>query len=109
MAAIGIEEFRRVDMRIGIVRSAERVAGTDKLLKLRVDFGVFEKHAVAGLGHLYPPEHFIGKKYAFVVNLQPKRVRGETSECMLLAAVESENEISPIVPERDVREGAQVF
>ncbi len=104
-----MSEFKRFDIRVGLVEYAERVTGTDRLIKMLVNFGFFKKKAITGLGHIYEPEHFIGKKFVFLVNLKPKTVRGEISECMILAAAESENVIAPIIPERDVREGSQVL
>ncbi|MCS7135876.1 MAG: methionine--tRNA ligase [Nitrososphaerota archaeon] len=109
MSQVDVSEFKRFDLRIGLVEHAERIAGTDRLIKLLVNFGPFKKKAITGLGHIYEPEHFIGKKFVFLVNLKPKTVRGEVSECMILAAVESEDVIAPIIPERDVKVGSQVL
>jgi len=109
LSKIGIEEFRRVEIRVGRVVSAERLRGTDRLIKLQVDFGDRQMQALAGLGHLYQPEHFVGRQFAFVTNLEPKKVRGEVSECMVLAAVESEDSISPLMPEKTVKEGSPVY
>jgi methionine--tRNA ligase beta chain len=106
---IDISEFRKVDIRIGKVVEAERVQGTDRLIRLTVDFGGVRKQALTGLGHLYQPEHFLGRKFAFVTNLKPKKVRGLVSECMILAAMMDENEVVPLVPERDIAEGSQVL
>jgi methionine--tRNA ligase beta chain len=109
LSQVDISEFKRCDFRVGLVEHAERVAGTDKLIKLIVNFGSFKKRAITGLGHIYEPEHFVGKKFVFLVNLKPKMVRGEVSECMILAAAESEEVIAPIIPERDVKVGSQVL
>ncbi len=109
MSRITLGEFKRVEIRVGKVVAAERVKGTDRIIKLRVDFGDKQMQALTGLGHIYEPEHFVGKKYAFVTNLEPKKLRGEVSECMVLAAVESDDSIAPLVPERDVREGSPIY
>ncbi|MCS7118116.1 MAG: methionine--tRNA ligase [Thaumarchaeota archaeon] len=106
---LDIAEFRRVDIRIGRVIDAERVQGTDKLIRLTVDFGAFRKQALAGLGHLYGPEHFINRKFVFVTNLRPKKVRGLVSECMILAAMTDETDVVPLIPERDIQDGARVL
>ena len=108
MSLISIDEFKRVEIRVGKVLEAERLKGTDRIIKLKVSFGDRIMQALTGLGHLYEPEHFVGKLYAFVTNLQPKKLRGEVSECMILAAVESEERIAPLVPESHVREGSEV-
>ncbi|MEM2910236.1 MAG: methionine--tRNA ligase [Nitrososphaerota archaeon] len=109
MSQVDISEFRRLDLKVGLVEHAERVVGTDRLIKLLVNFGQFKKKSITALGHLYGPEHFVGKKFVFLVNLKPRVVRGEASECMILAATESEDVIAPVVPEKDVKAGSQVL
>lgn len=105
---VDISEFRRLDLRIGRIIEAERVKGTDRLIKLQVDFGGIKKQALAGLGHIYEPEYFVGKLFAFVFNLKPKKIRGEVSECMILAATAAEEDITPLIPERPVPEGTPI-
>jgi methionine--tRNA ligase beta chain len=105
---VDISEFRRLDLRIGRVIGAERVKGTDRLIKLQVDFGGVRRQAIAGLGHIYEPEYFIGKLFAFVFNLKPRKIRGELSECMILAATAAEENIAPLVPEKPVPEGTPI-
>ncbi len=109
MAEIDFSDFQKVDIRIGRVISAEKVEGSAKLLKLVVDFGEFKKQSIAGLGHIYQPEYFVGKQFAFVVNLKPKKIRGVMSECMMLAAVADENNVVPLVPEKEVPDGCKIF
>jgi len=109
MAEVDFSDFQKLDIRIGRVISAERVEGAAKLLRFEVDFGEFRRQSVAGLGHIYEPEDFVGKQFVFVVNLKPKRIRGVMSECMLLAAVVSENEVIPIIPQRETPDGCKVF
>ncbi|MEM0444490.1 MAG: methionine--tRNA ligase [Nitrososphaerota archaeon] len=105
---IDITEFKKVEMRVGRVVKAEKVPATEKLIRLEVDFGNTRKQAITGLGHLYPPQHFEGKLYVFVTNLKPRKVRGLSSECMILAAVTSEEKIVPIAPESEIELGAGV-
>lgn len=105
---IGISEFKKVEMRVGRVLRAERAEGTERLLRLEVDFGSFTRQAVTGLGHLYGPEHFAGRSFVFVLNLTPKRIRGLLSNCMILAAVAGEDRIVPIIPESEIEPGAEV-
>ncbi|RLG03638.1 MAG: methionine--tRNA ligase [Thaumarchaeota archaeon] len=109
MVEVEFSEFQRLDIRVGKVISAERVPGATKLLRFTVDFGEFKRQSIAGLGHIYDPEHFIGKQYVFVVNLKPRKIRGVVSECMILAAVPSEEEVVPIKPEKDVPVGSKVL
>jgi methionyl-tRNA synthetase len=85
-AKIGIEDFAKIEMRVGQVKSAERVAGADKLLQLQVDIGDEVRQIVAGLALAYKPEDLVGRKVVVVVNLQPRKLRGVESNGMIVAA-----------------------
>lgn len=85
-AKIGIDDFTKIEMRVGQVKTAERVAGADKLLKLTVDIGTEIRQIVAGIAQHYEPEKLIGRKVAVVVNLAPRKLRGVESNGMILAA-----------------------
>jgi methionyl-tRNA synthetase len=83
---IGIEDFTKVEMRAGIVKSAEKVAGADKLLKVLVDIGEEVRQVVAGIAEVYKPEDLVGKNVVVVVNLAPRKLRGVESNGMIVAA-----------------------
>jgi len=84
---ISIDDFARVDMRVGEVKSAEAVKGADKLLHLKVDIGEAEPRSiVAGIALAYKPEQLVGRKVVIVANLQPRKLRGLTSQGMIVAA-----------------------
>src|SRR2546425_4213482 len=85
-ARISIEDFAKVEMRVGEVKAAERVAGADKLLKVLVDIGDEVRQVVAGIAEVYKPEDLIGRKVVIVVNLQPRKLRGVESNGMIVAA-----------------------
>jgi len=85
-AKIGIEDFAKIEMRVGQVKSAERVAGADRLLQLQVDIGDEVRQIVAGLALAYKPEDLVGRKVVVVVNLQPRKLRGVESNGMIVAA-----------------------
>jgi methionyl-tRNA synthetase len=85
-AKINIEEFAKVEMRVGLVKSADRVPGADKLLQLQVDIGDEVRQIVAGLALAYKPEQLVGRKVVVVVNLQPRKLRGVESNGMIVAA-----------------------
>jgi methionyl-tRNA synthetase len=85
-ARIGIEDFAKVEMRVGLVKSAERVAGADKLLKLMVDIGDEVRQVVAGIATVYEADKLVGRKVVVVTNLQPRKLRGVESNGMILAA-----------------------
>lgn len=83
---ISIDDFARVDMRVGEVRAADRVPGATKLLKLTVDVGTDIRQIVAGIAETYAPEQLVGKKVVIVTNLQPRKIRGVESNGMIVAA-----------------------
>ncbi|MFI5098213.1 MAG: methionine--tRNA ligase [Candidatus Acidiferrales bacterium] len=83
---IGIEDFAKVEMRVGQIKTAERIIGADKLLKLTVDIGTEIRQICAGIAQFYEPEALIGRKVAVVVNLAPRKLRGVESNGMVVAA-----------------------
>lgn len=84
---ISIEDFAKVDLRVGRVLSAGRAKGSDKLLHLSVDIGEAEPRSiVAGIAEAYTPEELVGRKVVIVANLQPRKLRGLTSQGMIVAA-----------------------
>jgi methionyl-tRNA synthetase len=86
-ALISIEDFAKVDLRVGEVRHAEPVKGANKLLHLKIDIGEAEPRTiVAGLALAYKPEQLLGRKVIIVANLQPRKLRGLTSQGMIVAA-----------------------
>ncbi|MEM1597613.1 MAG: methionine--tRNA ligase subunit beta [Pyrobaculum sp.] len=85
MAFITIDDFKRVELRVGKVVEASRVEGSKKLIKLVVDLGGEKRQIVAGLAEHYQPEEMVGKYVVVVANLQPKKLMGLESQGMLLA------------------------
>lgn len=83
---IAIDDFKKVDLRVGQIRLAERVKGTDRLLRLEVDIGTEVRQIVAGIAEAYAPETLIGRKVVIVANLQPRKLRGLESNGMIVAA-----------------------
>jgi len=84
---IGIEDFSKIDLRVGLVLSAEPVKGADKLLHMKIDIGEAEPRTiVAGIAEAYRPEQVMGRKVVIVANLQPRKLRGITSNGMIVAA-----------------------
>ncbi len=84
---IGIDDFAKVDLRVGEVRSAERVKGSDKLLHLEIDIGEPRPRTiVAGIAEAYEPGPLVGRKVVIVANLQPRKLRGIESQGMIVAA-----------------------
>jgi methionyl-tRNA synthetase len=83
---ISIDDFVKVDLRVGQVKVAEKVKGADKLLRLEVDLGTEVRQVVAGIAEAYTPETLIGRKVVIVANLAPRKLRGLESNGMILAA-----------------------
>ena len=84
---ITFEDFKRLDIRIGKVLFAEKVAGTDKLLRMEIDFGEEKRQVVAGIAESYLPEQITGKEVPVLMNLEPRKIRGIESQGMILAVV----------------------
>ena len=82
---ITFDDFKRLDIRIGKILSAERVEGTDKLLKLEIDLGTEKRQIVAGMAEFFEPAHIVGKGLPILVNLEPRKLRGIESQGMVLA------------------------
>jgi methionyl-tRNA synthetase len=83
---ISIDEFAKVQMRVGQVLEAEKIEGSRKLLKLRVDIGGEVRQVVAGISEVYAPEDLLNKKVVVVVNLKPAKLMGVESNGMIVAA-----------------------
>jgi methionyl-tRNA synthetase len=83
---IGIEDFVKVEMRVGQIKTAERIVGADKLLKLTVDIGTEIRQICAGIAQFYEPEKLIDRKVVVVTNLAPRKLRGVESNGMIVAA-----------------------
>jgi len=104
---ITFDDFKKLEIRIGEVLSAERVQGTDKLLKLEIDLGTEKRHLVAGMAEFFEPAHFIGKQLPVLVNLEPRKFRGIESQGMVLA-VEVNGKPVLLHPEEEVPSGSMV-
>ncbi len=107
VSAISIDEFRKLDIRVGEVQSAVRVPGTDKLIEVKVDIGGEVRTIVTGLVPQYQPDDLVGKRIIVLANLEPRRVRGVTSQGMLLAA-EWEGQVALLTAEKNAPKGAKI-
>lgn len=103
---IDIEIFRKIDLRIGQIRHAEKVAQSEKLVKLIVDIGE-ERQVVAGIAKSHSPEDLIGKQIVLVANLKPAKLMGIESHGMILA-VRDGNDLKLLVPEKEVAPGGKI-
>ena len=107
MENISFEEFKKVELRVAKIISAERMEGSEKLLKLKVELGGEERQIIAGIGKSYEPENLIGKEIALVANLESRILMGVESQGMILCA---SDENGPILmcPEKEVLPGAEI-
>lgn len=104
---IGIEDFMKVDLRVGKIVSAERVVKSEKLVKLQVDIGTETRQVVAGIGKSYTPDELTGKTIVIVANLKPAKLMGIESQGMLLAG--SSGELLAVATfDREMKPGAKV-
>ena len=85
-AQIDIDDFAKIELRAARVVSAEKIAGSRKLLKLQVDLGDEQRQIVSGISDAYEPETLVGKKIVLVANLKPAKLMGVESNGMVLAA-----------------------
>jgi methionine--tRNA ligase beta chain len=105
---IPFEEFQKLDMRVGKILEANQIPGSRNLIRMIVDFGTEKRQAVAGLLQWYKPEALIGKKYAFVLNLQRRKLMGVESQCMILAAEDDGGSVVCLQPEKEISEGSKI-
>jgi methionyl-tRNA synthetase len=83
---ISIDDFSKIELRVGLVKVAERVPKADKLLRLEIDIGTEVRQVLAGIAEAYAPETLIGRKVVIVANLAPRKLRGMESNGMIVAA-----------------------
>lgn len=104
---ITYDEFVKIELRVATVLAAERVDGSEKLLKLQIDLGSEQRQLIAGIGKAYEPEQLVGKQIVVVANLEPRMLMGLESNGMLLAA---DTETGPVVlvPEKEMSAGAKI-
>ena len=108
-AKITIDDFAKVELRVGVVKSAEKVQGADKLLKVMVDIGDEVRQVLAGIAMAYAPEELAGRKVVVVTNLAPRKMRGQESNGMLLAASDGADGKPVLVTfAEDISAGAKV-
>lgn len=109
MEHISIDEFKKIEARIGRVLNAEAVEGSEKLIKLTLDFGeASARQILSGIRQWHTPESLIGKQLLFVVNLAPRSMMGLESNGMLMAVDGADGQPVFLVPEQEVVPGSRV-
>ncbi len=104
---ISIEDFAKVEIKVGKVLESQYVEGADKLLVSKIKVGDSIKQIVSGIAKFYPPEEFVGKTVAVVTNLKPVKLRGVLSEGMILAASDKKN-LSLLTVDKEIVDGTQI-
>jgi methionyl-tRNA synthetase len=105
---IEYDDFAKLDIRTGIILKAEKIKGSDKLLKLLVDIGSEKREVVSGIAEQYEPESVLNKKIVLLANLKPRKIKGIESNGMILMAENADGKISFISSEFDFLNGSQV-
>lgn len=111
---INYDEFSKLELRVAKVLEAERVEGSEKLIKMQLDAGdkdeagnLLKRQILGGIGKTYTPEQLIGKEIIIVANLEPRELMGLESNGMLLAASDEQG-IAVLCPDREVLPGSGI-
>ena len=107
-AAITIDDFAKIELKVGEIIACERVKKSDKLLHETVKFGDEVRSICSGIAKHFAPEDLVGKKVVFITNLPPRKMCGILSEGMILAAEDENGKLALITPDGDVDSGAIV-
>ena len=105
---ITIDEFAKVEMKVGKVIACEKMSGSKKLLKSQVQIGGEVRQIISGIAKYYTPEEMTGKKVIVVTNLKPAKLNGEMSEGMILAASDEKGGLSLLTVDGEMEDGAGV-
>jgi len=107
-ANIEFDDFTKMDIRVGTIVEAEKVAKTKKLLQLKVDTGIDQRTVVSGIAEFFKPEEIIGKQVSILVNLAPRKIRGIESQGMILMAEDATGKLEFVSPANAVKPGSEI-
>jgi methionyl-tRNA synthetase len=105
---VTIDEFQKADLRVANILEAERVEGSEKLVRLQIELGEEKRQLVAGIGRVYTPEDLVGKQIVMVANLDPRKLMGIESNGMLLAASDEDGNPILLTLDKHVYSGAKI-
>lgn len=106
---VSFNDFKKLNIKIGEVKSAERVPDTDKLIRLMVDVGEEEDcQIISGIAHYTGAEALIGRKFPFIINLEPRVICGLESNGMILAVFSDDGSFSFLEPSSDISAGSTI-
>jgi len=107
-AAIQYDDFAKLDIRVGTILEAEKVAKSDKLLKFLIDDGIEKRIILSGIAKYFTPEEMIGKQVTFLANLAPRKIMGVESNGMILMAEDRDGSLALLQPHKAVWNGGPV-
>jgi len=105
---VAYPDFEKLDLRVALIRSADRVEGADKLLKLDIDLGFEQRVVVSGIAQHFQPEALVGRKVVLLANLAPRKIRGQMSQGMILLAENADGRLVFAKPDEDAEPGAVI-
>lgn len=105
---IEFDDFCKIDLRIGTIIAAEKVAKTKKLLKLVIDTGIDKRTVVSGIAEHYEPDQIIGRQVTILVNLAPRNLKGIDSQGMILMAEDHDGKLSFVSPDKALNNGSEI-
>lgn len=106
--SIAFDDFVKLDIRVGTILSAEKVAKTKKLLKLQIDTGIDQRTVVSGIAEYFDPADIVGKQVSILINLEPREIKGIQSQGMILMAEDSEGKLEFVSPGSNMPAGSVV-
>ncbi len=104
---ITIDDFKKIELKVAKVLSAEPVEGSEKLLKLQVDLGSEQRQILSGIAKYYKPEDLIGRQIVVIANLEPRQMMGLESQGMVVAAGDGEV-VSLLAPDKEMPLGTNI-
>ena len=105
---VTFDDFQKMDLRVGEIKTAEKVEKSDKLLKFTVDTGLDTRVIVSGIAKHFTPEEMIGKKVVVLANLTPRKIMGVESQGMLLFAENADGALKAVSPNEKAENGAGI-
>lgn len=105
---VNFDQFASMDIRVGTILEAEKVAKTKKLLKLKIDTGLDQRTIVSGIAEYFEPEQIIGKQVSVLINLEPREIKGILSQGMILMAENSDGNLSFVAPPAAINNGSVI-
>ncbi len=107
-ANISFDDFVKLDVRVGTILEAEKVAKTKKLLKLKIDTGIDQRTVVSGIAEFFKPEDIVGKQVSILVNLEPREIKGIMSQGMILMAEDADGRLDFVQPSSTIQVGSTI-